>query len=273
MSIDPIRYKPWSGERANHFQRIFVISKFFFLQKIKSKWILLLLILGIFISTVFPIFMYSMMPHEGLDKEIMADHMQTQIIFIFTLLLVAMICSDTISEDLRSNSFVLYFSRAIKTESYLAGKIGGAFLTLSTFTLVPPILLAIIITATQSGNDYLASFGVVGITVVAAIANTLFFLPFGLLISSLTNRKSYAAVGTFMITFILMIISGIFMEFNSNWELIDPYSVLYYFQEVIYGFDLPSNVNSGALAAIFTGFMTIPLALVYIRIHLKAVGK
>ncbi len=273
MSIDPIRYKPWTGERSNHFQRIFVISKTFFMQKLKSKWILLLLILGIFISVVFPIFMYSMTPHEGLDKAVMAEQMHTEVLFIFTLLLVVMICSDTISEDLRSNSFVLYFSRAIRTDSYLIGKMGGAFLTLSTYTLIPPVILALAITATQSGDDYLASFGVIGITIVAGIINTFFFIPFGLLISSLTKRKSYAAVGTFMIIFILMIISGIFMGFDTDWVLLDPSRILYYFHEVLYGFDLPSHVNGGGLAAVFTGFMTIPLALVYIRIHLKAVGK
>ena len=273
MSIDPITYKPWSGERTNHLERVWVMSMAFFRQKLKSKWILLLLIIGLFLVNIISIFVYILPPHEVLDGEVMADQMGNGLLFIFIILLISMICSDTIAEDLRSNSFVLYFSRAMKTESYLAGKIGGAFLTLSVFSFFPPVVLAIAIMATQSSSSYGDSLVVLGRTVIAGLVITFFFIPAGLFISSMTKRKSYASVGTFMSFFILMIVGGIFSEFNPDWELMDPSLLFYYFLQAIFGLGLPNSVNVGLLTGIFLTVMFVPLILVYIRINQKAVGK
>ncbi len=273
ISIDPITYKPWSGERASHLERVWVMAWAFFRQKLKSKWIMLLLILGLFLVNIISIFMYILPPHEALEGEMMADQLGNELVFIFIILLISMICSDTIAEDLRSNSFVLYFSRAMKAESYLAGKIGGAFLTLSVFSFFPPVILAIAIMATQSSSSYGDSLVVLGRTVIAGLVITFFFIPFGLFISSMTKRKSYASVGTFMSFFILMIVGGIFTEFNTDWELIDPSRLFHYFLQAVFGLGLPSSVNVGLLTGIFLSFMLVPLILVYIRINQKAVGK
>ena len=273
MGIDPIRYKPWSGERTGNWDRVFIIAKTFFRQKLKSKWVLAFLILGVILVFVFPIIFNAMMPHETLDAETMAFQMSSEQFFIFTILLAALICSDSIAEDLRSNSFVLYFSRALKAEGYLVGKMGGTILTLSLFCFIPPILMAILIMGTQSGPSYGASLGVLGRTIIASFVATLFFIPFSMLISSLTTRKSYAAVGTFMVFFILTIISAIFTEFNTNWELINPGNVLATFYDWLYGLGIPSDTNIVLFLVMFTGFTLLPLSLLYLRIRMKAVGK
>jgi len=113
MGIDPIRYKPWSGERTGTLDRTYIMAKTFFLQRLKSKWVIAFLILGLIVTYVFSILIYSFIPHETLDAGTMNSQMGNGGPFIFSLLLVAMICSDSIAEDLRSNSFVLYFSRAL----------------------------------------------------------------------------------------------------------------------------------------------------------------
>ena len=271
MGIDPIRYKPWSGERTGTMDRVFIIAKTFFQQKLKSKWIMAFLILSLIIMFAFGIIFNALMPHETLEAGTMATQMSG--IFIFSILLAAMICSDSIAEDLRSNSFVLYFSRAMKTESYLAGKIGGAFMTLGLFSFIPPILMAIVLMGTQSSSSYGASLGILGYTVIASFIATIFIIPLSLLISSLTTRKSYAAIGTFMVFFILTIISAIFREFDSNWKLIDPGTVLSIFYDLLYGFGIPSGIDAGLFSVMFSGFIIIPMALLYLRIHMMAVGK
>lgn len=273
MGIDPIRYKPWSGERTSTRDRVFIIAKTFFRQKLKSKWVLAFLILGSILVFVFPIISNAMIPHDTLDASTMTFQMSGWPFFIFTILLAALICSDSIAEDLGSNSFVLYFSRAIKSESYLAGKMGGTILTLSLFCFIPPILMAIVIMGTQSGSSYGASLGVLGRTIIASIVATLFFIPFSVLVSSLTTRKSYAAVGTFMAFFIPTIISAIFTEFDPSWKLINPGNVLTIFYDWLYGFGIPGNMNLVLLSVMFTGFTLIPLNLLYLRIRMKAVGK
>ncbi len=273
MGIDPITYKPWSGERTSTRNRVFIIAETFFRQKLKSKWVLTFLILGSILVFVFPIISSAMIPHDTLDASTMTFQMSDWLFFIFTILLAALICSDSIAEDLRSNSFVLYFSRAIKAESYLAGKMGGTILTLSLFCFIPPMLLAIVIMGTQSGSSYGASLGVFGRTIIASIVATLFFIPFSVLISSLTTRKSYAAVGTFMAFFVPTIISAIFTEFDPSWRLIDPRNVLAIFYDSLYGFGIPSDINLVLFSVMFIGFTLIPLNLLYLRIRMKAVGK
>ena len=271
MGIDPIRYKPWSGERTGTLDRFFIIAKTFFLQKLKSKWILAFLILGIILMYVFNIIFNALMPHEALDAQTMSSQMSMG--FVFSILLAAMVCSDAIAEDLRSNSFVLYFSRAIKTESYLAGKIGGAFMFLSLYSFIPPIIMALVLMGTQSGTSYGSSLGVFGYTIIAGFVATFFFLPISLLISSLTTRKSYAAVGTFMTFFILTIISAIFSDFDRNWRLIDPSYVLSIFYDWLYGLGMPTDIDAGLASVMFSGFIIVPFALLYLRIHMKGVGK
>jgi ABC-type transport system involved in multi-copper enzyme maturation permease subunit len=271
--IDPIRYKPWSGERAGTRDRVLIIVGTLFRQKLKSKWVLAFLILGIILVFVFPIIFGAMVPHETLDAEIMAFQMGSQQFFVFTILLVALICADSIAEDLRSSSFVLYFSRAIKAEGYLTGKMGGTILALSLFCFIPPIIMAIVLMGTQSGPDYIASLGILGRTVIAGLVATSFFIPFSMLISSLTTRKSYAAVGTFVTFFVLTIISFIFTEFHRDWELINPGNVMAVFYDWLYGLGIPSDTNIVLFLAMFIGFTFLPLGLLYLRIRMKAVGK
>ena len=271
--IDPIRYKPWAGKRTAKQDRILVISKTLFLKKMKSKWVILLMVLGYLGVWAVPIIFNALMPHEELDGAAMADQMGSAAFFIFTVLLASLVCSDAISEDLRSNSFVLYFSRAMKKEDYLAGKLGGVFMVLALFCLVPPVIMALALLGTQSGTSYGSGFGVLALTVPAGFVATLFLVPFSLMISSLTERKSFAAVGTFMTLFVLSIIGAIFSEFDPNWSIINPGNLLAYFFEWVYGQGIPGEISGGLAAAMFSAFIIVPLALVYLKVHRKAVGK
>ncbi len=273
MGIDPIGYKPWNGERTSKLDRMFIISKTFYIQKLKSWWVRGFLILGLFFLFLISIFAFILLPHDMLDAGVIPLLMGNVFFFIMSILLASLICSDSIAEDFRSNSFVLYFSRAMKTESYLASKFGGTFMALAMFCFLPPVIIAILIVGTQSGPAYGASLGALGYTIIAGFVTTFFFLPLGLLISSMTTRKSYAAVGMFMSIFSLSLIGAIFSDFDSNWILIDTSSLLIIFYDWLFGFGIPNNIDAGLFSVMFSGFIIIPLALLYLRIHMKAVGK
>ena len=272
MGIDPIGYKPWTGARTTTFKRTLIITKTFFLHKLKSWWILSFLIIGWLIQVLLSLILI-LMPHETLDSGIMPLLVGNIYFFTLIIILVSLICSETVSEDIRSNSFVLYFSRSIKVESFLVGKMSGAFLTLSLLIFIPPVIIAIALMGTQTGSDYLTSMGVLALTIVAGFVGTVFLLPFGVMVSALTKRKSYAAIWTFMILFSLSIIGGIFSFLDANWLLLSPEFLLYYFYEWLFGEGLPSNIDGLLLATLFFAFMIIPLAITYLRLHLKAVGK
>jgi hypothetical protein len=138
---------------------------------------------------------------------------------------------------------------------------------------VPPLLIAIVATATQSGDDYWGSLGVVGRTAIAGALATAFFVPYGLMMSSFTRKRSYAAVGTFMSFFALTIIAEVFSEFAAEWIVISPVNSFMYSFDWIFGQALPSYVDKGTLAAFLALFMVLPAAVVYIRTVRQAVGK
>jgi ABC-type transport system involved in multi-copper enzyme maturation permease subunit len=193
--------------------------------------------------------------------------------YLFTVILVSMVCSDLIAEELRSRSLALYMSRALRPENFLIGKALGALAIISIFTLLPPMMASISVTATQSGGDYLASLGVIGRTLLASLLATIFLLPLGLMVSSLTTKKTYAAVGTFMVIFVLQVISGIFSGYDVNWNLLGPQNVLFYCYDVIFDQALPAGLNIALLFLVMMVMIVPPALMAYDRVRRKGVGK
>ncbi len=273
MGLNPIGYKPWAGRRTEHNRRFLVIADSIVRHKLKSKGFLAMLILGTILVHVLPLMLYSLMPHEVLEADLMRDYMGDGLFFIFSVILVSLVCSDLLSDDLRSNSIILYLSRALRVEGYLLGKWTGAMICVGLFTLLPPLVVGVAITATQSGGDYLASLAVIGRTFVAGLWSAVLLVPLGMMISSITSRRTFAGVGTFMAFFTLMIISGIFTEFSRDWTMLSPDALLRYSQTVIFGLRLPSHADPVLMGAAILALTVPPLLLVYHRLRMKGAGR
>jgi len=231
------------------------------------------LILGTMLVHTFSIIIMSIFPHASLTGAAMADVFKGALFYLFTVILVAMVCSDLVAEDIRSRSLTLYMSRALRPENYLAGKALGALAVVSVFTFFPPIVMAIAVTGTQTGGDYLASLGVVGRTLVASALATAFLVPLGLMVSSLTTRKTYAAVGTFMVVIVLQVIAGIFERFDANWALLGPENVLFYCYNIIFDQAMPAGINTVLLSLALLAIIIPPTVLVFERIRGREVGR
>lgn len=273
MGLEPIGYRPWKGDRTEHARRFLVIADQVVRQKLSSLWLLGVLVLGMMLAHVFSIILLSISPHVSLTESAMAEAFKGTLFYLFTLILVSMVCSDLIAEDLRSRSLTLYMSRALRPENYLAGKALGALAVISIFTLVPPLVMGIAIIGTQSGGDYLASLGVLLRTLIAGILTTAFLVPLGLMLSSLTPRKTYAAVGTFMTVLVLQVVAGIFERSDPNWALLGPENVLFYCYNVIFEQALPDGVSTPLLLFALMVMLVPPSLSVYDRIRRKGVGK
>jgi len=272
MGIDPIGYKPWNGRRTEHNRRFLVIAENIVWERFRSKPFLVLFILGAILVHVFPLIFYSIMPHSELEADLMSGYMGDGLFLIFNITLVSLICADLISEDFRSNSIVLYLSKALQPGRYLLGKWLGAMVVLCLFTLVPPMLVATAITATQDGSDYLGSLAVLGRTFLAGAWTALLLVPVGLMMSALTSKRTYAGVGAFMFLFILTIIAGVLGTFSSDWQLLSPIAVLEHTYDFLFGLDV-SNVNSVLLVPMVIMLTVPPMWIVYQRILRKGVGK
>ncbi len=126
---------------------------------------------------------------------------------IFAMLLAAIICADIISSDLANASFVLYFSRPVRALDYLLGQFVGLMWVMWVFCLIPPIAYVLVMMGTQTGDAYSGGLKILGLTVLAGLVTAIYFLPYGLMISSFTKSKAYAGIGIFMSFFVLIIIS------------------------------------------------------------------
>lgn len=273
MGLDPIGYRPWKGQRTEHGRRFLVIADEVTKQKLASLWLIAILAMGIVLNHVFSIIILSISPHESLTGAAMADVFKGTLFYLFTVILVAMVCSDLLAEDMRSRSLTLYMSRALRPENYLGGKALGALAVVSIFTLLPPLMMGIAVTGTQTGGDYFASLGVIGRTLVASALATVFLVPLGLMLSSLTTRKTYAAVGTFMVVIVLQVIAGIFGSYDVNWSLLGPQNVLFYSYDVIFDQALPAGINTLLLFAALLMMIIPPTLLAFDRVRRKGVGK
>jgi len=275
MGISPIQYRPWKGERTALNLRIYVIVRSVFKHALKSVGVKILLILSILFIYVIQFIFVLMSPHERLEASDMNGYFSGGGVglAVFAMLLTAVVTSDLISADLSGNSFVLYFSRAIRALDYTVGKIGGALLVVGILCFAAPVLLAIVAVATQSGPDYVYSATVLGRTVIAGVLATVFFVPYGTMLSSFTKRKSYAAVGTFMSFSVLTIIGNIFAGFDEAWKVISPAESLSSAFDWIYGQEFDSYVDGTALAIFLSSFMVVPTLVLYVRLRRQAVGK
>jgi len=273
MGISPIEYRPWRGTRTAQNIRFYVIARSVLRHKLKSTGVIVLLILGFLFVHVTSLIFTVILPHDRVEPSDMNSYLGGGMFAVFAMLLAAIVTSDLISEDLSNSSFVLYFSRALRVRDYIAGKAGGTLMVMSFMCAIPPVLVAFVSMATQTGGDYLYSTGVVGKTALIGILMTIFFVPFGLMISSFTNRKSYAAIGTFMSFFVLALVAGIFSEFDRAWEVVSPISALSFLCDWVFNGDLPYGIDGGAVALVITSFILVPSMVVYFRLSRQVVGK
>ncbi len=273
MGINPIEYRPWNGDRTAQNTRVYAILRSTFKHRLRAVSVMALLIIAFVLIYAFQFLAVPMSPHDRLEEKQMSMDFNGGTLAIFAMLLAAVVTSDLIAEDLAGSSFVLYFARAVKTRDYLIGKGGGALLVMAMLCAIPPILLAIVSIATQSGGDYLHSLGVLGRTVLAGALATVFYVPYGMMMSSLTKRKSYAAVGTFMSFFVLTIIAEAFSGFDPAWKVVSPLESLSYAFNSIFAQPIPDYIDGGVLATILAAFIIVPTVVLYVRIDRKAVGK
>ncbi len=192
---------------------------------------------------------------------------------IFAMLLAAIICADIISSDLANASFVLYFSRPVRALDYLLGQFVGLMWVMWVFCLIPPIAYVLVMMGTQTGDDFSGGLKILGLTLVAGLVTAIYFLPYGLMISSFTKSKAYAGIGIFMSFFVLSIIAEQFSGSSDMWTLIDPFELLHNFYQILFDGTIPDGIEAWQVGASILAFTLVPMAIVIVFIHRKGAGK
>ncbi len=250
MDMMPLEYRAWLGVRTRYLTRVRAMMDGVISSSFSSKGILSIFIIGIVLVHAFPGVVLVMTPHTRLTAWMLVGegffgwtYLTSGVFSTFIFLLSAGITSNLISQDLRNRSFVIYFSRPLGVTEYLIGKFGGTFVVMSAFCTLPVLVNGIMIMATQTGPDYISSVRILLLTLVAGSFASLLFIPYGMMLSSLTKRKAYAGIGTFMTYFSLTLVGEFFSASDPNWKLLNPMNVLHYSFELIYGLGLPTDIS------------------------------
>lgn len=280
MGISPIEYKSWTSDRTPFYMRPLEMMKKIWNDKVRSKGVLVILIIGLLLVHLQQFIFAVFFPPEELTAQRMigggqlgGSYLNGMLFFLIAIILAAVVSSGLISRDMRDNSLVLYFSRPIRPVDYILGKWGGALGIMLIFTLLPPLLYGLVVIGLQSSSNYMASIEVLFYTLIAGLFSSVIFLSYSLFLSSLTKRKAYSGIGTFMSFLVLTIVSEIFVSFDKNWSLLSPYNLLRYSNRLIFREGLPDNVDAGLYSLAICILVLLPMILLFYRIYRKEVGK
>ena len=144
---------------------------------------------------------------------------------------------------------------------------------MSLFCLLPPTILALSLLFTQTSNQYEDSLKAVLAVIEVGLLTTIFFIPYGMMISSLTKRRSFAIIGTFASFFVLTIISDIFSHYNDNWFLLSPLNLFWISVSKIFDMPIGIDISNNIYYATMVSMIVLPMLVLYINVNRKAVGK
>jgi ABC-type transport system involved in multi-copper enzyme maturation permease subunit len=224
MTIREKGYFHWDGElRPAKFPwwpitrlgiRLSFKKKNFRLLYIGSFIPALVFLVGIYVSERIEDFKF-MIKDSSPVLEVNPAYFKTYFSFDFLLFMMVMLLvvggAHLISDDLKSNSLQLYFSRPLQKKDYLWGKAAVLVFFLLSLTLVPGILFIILKLLFSGSFRFLGLYPwlPVSILVYSALV-TLFFCLFGLFLSSLSKNRRYVSILIFAVYIFSDILFGFF---------------------------------------------------------------
>lgn len=168
------------------------------------------------------------------------------------VILVGTIAAGLISSDVRTRSFVLYFSRPLTRVEYILGKAGVVSFYIALITTAPAIALYVLGVLLSPHLGVVVStwdipFRILGASIVLILPTT----ALALCLSSLTAESRYAAFSWFAVWILGWVGYAILGPTGKNWYVISFFHVLAEIQAGIFGIaqSMDSVAVSGAIAA------------------------
>ncbi|UCH89153.1 MAG: ABC transporter permease subunit [Thermoplasmata archaeon] len=248
MGIHDLGYRVFKGQIGGRLDRIWAIFIQDFTFRFKQPATIALIVLN---------YVIALMPMIVLTYfvRIIDFSFYYSWSFIWIVIYTAVIGSPIISNDMKNNAVILYFSRPLTKEDYFIGKFLTLFVLISFVTFVPALIYSTIIlgTATESMKETINITQVVITLNVVGLLIAMVFSAITILISSMTKRYLYAGVGIFTVLFFSDIMGIILREIISkNMGLISIWDNLYIIADDWGGFNAWTDFSwSVSLAIIF----------------------
>jgi ABC-2 type transport system permease protein len=206
-------YERYQGERLPQARRLLVVARNVLAVAWKSRWGVKLPLLGavltLVVSAAVMIVATTIAGHAG-GREMQflrADNVMFRSYPFFSacgILLSLTVAASSVADDLTSGAFQFYFSRPLRPDDYVRGKLLGLFALVGVATLAAPVLLAIVrVCLADDLKTALATVPLVGRTFLVGVAGTaaLVLPAMGL---AATMGKRMAAQAAFVVYWVVL---------------------------------------------------------------------
>jgi len=216
MGIHDQGYRTFKGKIGGRFDRIWAIFIQDFTFRIKQRWTIVLMILtytlGVLPTVLLTYFMFIPAIIFGDENPDVIFLLYFSLLFIWVIIYTSFVGSSIISNDMRNNAVILYFSRPLTQLDYFLGKFLSLFTLVLMVTLIPGLLISVSILGltTETLLELIdiprTVFTFIAISIVVAVCLT----SVAILVSTLTKKNLYAGVGIFTIIFFSSLIAEFF---------------------------------------------------------------
>jgi ABC-type transport system involved in multi-copper enzyme maturation permease subunit len=227
MGIHDTGYRTFKGRVGGRLERIWAIFIQEFNFKIRQKYTIIMLILcyalGVFPTVLFTYVLISFAIVAGDQAASNIFNLYFSLMFIWIIIYTTIMGSTLISNDLKHNSIILYFSRPLTKEDYFLGKLLSIFVLILMVTLIPALIMSITILglATEELTKYMDIVSVVLTIITISIFMAFVFSTLSLFLSSMTKNYLYAGVGIFTVLAFSNVIAIEFSDIvNDNFALL-----------------------------------------------------
>ena len=214
------RYRPYSGPRhglAGAMRAVVVSSVRFTLglgRPARHKFLPWLAVVIALVPAVVYVGIATVLDVDLITEQILPDyHEYYGFIQVALFFFCGIVVPEILVVDRRNGMLPLYLSTPLRRWSYLASKSMAVAVTLAVITVGPLLFLLVAYTIEGSGPDGLGDWLVVLLRIlVAGVAIAATITAASLAISSLTDRRAFAAIGVILLLLGSNLVTSVLVE-------------------------------------------------------------
>ncbi len=218
MSIESLGYKEWEGQKHGRLYKILSLIEYESKHAWSSIWVKILIIIA-----WLPVLIIFLVPpteisEEGVDRAYYNLVSFTTSITIWLPLMAGLIGGGLIANDKNNKMFSMYFSRPLRREDYIAGKVGSFTVLMSIPTIVPALIIYIVLIGKSdlSLEVFIKKSWLLGATWLYFLLLIALFGSLVLFLSSVVNDSKYAVVGLLTIAILSDLIANLLWLASDN---------------------------------------------------------
>ncbi|MEX2720843.1 MAG: ABC transporter permease [Candidatus Wukongarchaeota archaeon] len=218
MSIESLGYKEWEGQKHGRFYKVLSLVDYEVRHAWSSIWVKILIIIAWLPVLIIFLVPVTEISEEGVDRAFYNLVSFTTSITIWLPIMAGLIGGGLIANDKNNKMFSMYFSRPLRREDYIAGKVGGFAVLMSIPTIVPALIIYIVLIGKSDLSllVFIKKSWLLGAAWLYFILLIALFGSLVLFLSSVVTDSKYAVVGLFTIVILSDLIANLLWLASDN---------------------------------------------------------